>query len=85
MQDPSVSQPSTWAAFFGAAGGVLFTIRWLIGFGGKSAQATIKSQADELTRLNKRLDVMDTKISEMQHENDALRRVLGLRPLGAAL
>ncbi|MFT8795157.1 MAG: hypothetical protein ABF839_06815 [Acetobacter orientalis] len=83
MQDPNVSQPSTWAAFFGAAGGVLFTIRWLIGFGGKSAQATIKSQSAELTRLNKRMDEMQAQITLLQHENDTLRGVLGLRPLGA--
>lgn len=57
MSDPIAPQP-WWAAALGAG---LFTIRWLIGFGSRSAADTIKSQAKEIARLSSRIDDLEER------------------------
>ncbi|MBB2159745.1 hypothetical protein [Gluconacetobacter sacchari] len=77
MSDPMTPQP-WWAAALGAG---LFTIRWLIGFGGRSATATIRSQAKEIARLSSRIDDLEARqrdneeqIADLRTENVQLRQ-----------
>lgn len=80
MTDPITPQP-WWAA---AIGGVLFTIRWLIGFGARSSSQTIKSLIAENRRLSDRIEQLEERqrraeqqIEELQVENDRLRKQMG--------
>ncbi|MFW7267552.1 hypothetical protein ACMAUO_06220 [Gluconacetobacter sp. Hr-1-5] len=68
MSDPLTPQP-WWAAVLGA---ILFTVRWLIGFGGRAAEAEIK-------RLSARVDKL-----EQQQATDA-QMIATLRGQIAAL
>lgn len=80
MPDNLTPQP-WWVAVIG---GLLFTIRWLIGFGASSAKATIESQRQDLDRLNARVDKLEEReeenlslIEELRAQNAILREALG--------
>ncbi|MDL2172055.1 hypothetical protein [Asaia sp. HumB] len=80
MPDNLTPQP-WWVAVIG---GLLFTIRWLIGFGASSAKATIESQRQDLDRLNARVDKLEEReeenlslIEELRAQNTILREALG--------
>ncbi|WP_025884718.1 hypothetical protein [Asaia prunellae] len=80
MPDNLTPQP-WWAAL---VGGMLFTIRWLIGFGASSAKATIESQRQDLDRLNARVDKLEERekeylalIDELRTQNAMLRKAMG--------
>lgn len=77
MPDNLTPQP-WWVAVIG---GLLFTIRWLIGFGASSAKATIESQRQDLDRLNARVDKLEERekdylalIEELRTQNELLRQ-----------
>ncbi|WP_336947504.1 hypothetical protein [Asaia sp. HN010] len=79
MPDNLTPQP-WWVAVLG---GLLFTIRWLIGFGASSAKATIESQRQDLDRLNARVDKLEERekeyivlIEELRKQNAMLREGL---------
>jgi len=79
MPDNLTPQP-WWVAVLG---GLLFTIRWLIGFGASSAKATIESQRQDLDRLNDRVDRLEERekeylalIEELRAQNELLRETL---------
>lgn len=66
--------------------GLLFTVRWLIGFGASSARATIESQRKDLDRLNARVDKLEERereylelIEELRAQNGLLRAALNRR------
>lgn len=78
---PESLQPQPWWAAI--VGGGLFTIRWLIGFGAKGASTTIKSQQEEIARLNARVNRLEqretdslTLIEELRAQNAMLRKAL---------
>ena len=82
MPDNLTPQP-WWVAVLG---GLLFTIRWLIGFGASSAKATIESQRQDLDRLNDRVDRLEERekeylalIEELRAQNAMLREALDRR------
>lgn len=72
-------------------GGLLFTIRWLIGFGASSSKAIIASQQEEIDRLNARVDNLEARekvnlelIEELREQNVLLREALSRRESFAA-
>jgi len=74
-------QPQPWWA--AVVGGILFTIRWLIGFGASNARSTIASQREDLARLNARVDKLEQReeenlylIEELRQQNSLLRDLL---------
>ncbi|WP_336946875.1 hypothetical protein [Asaia sp. HN010] len=78
---PENLTPQPW--WVAVIGGLLFTIRWLIGFGASSAKATIDSQREDLDRLNARVDRLEEAekenlaiIQELRAENAELRKML---------
>lgn len=78
---PESITPQPW--WVAVIGGLLFTIRWLIGFGASSARATIESQREDLDRLNARVDRLEARekeyialIEELRMQNSALRELL---------
>lgn len=79
MPDNLTPQP-WWAAVFG---GLLFTVRWLVGVGASSAKETIKTQKQVLERLTKRVEKLeeteaekDKIIEELRRQNTMLREAL---------
>ena len=71
-------QPQPWWA--AVVGGILFTIRWLIGFGASNARTTIASQREDLVLLNARVDKLEQReeenlyrIAELRQQNSLLR------------
>ncbi|CDG41297.1 hypothetical protein ASAP_3252 [Asaia bogorensis] len=81
---PENLTPQPW--WVAVLGGLLFTIRWLIGFGASSAKATIESQRQDLDRLNARVDRLEERekeylalIEELRKQNAILREALGDR------
>lgn len=87
MSDPITPQP-WWAAILAAG---LFTVRWLVGFGGRSAAATILSQAREIKRLSERVDDLEARqrtneqmIDELRAQNALLRQQIEARGIKAA-
>ncbi|NVN44984.1 hypothetical protein HW537_13910 [Asaia siamensis] len=79
---PENLTPQPW--WVAVIGGLLFTIRWLIGFGASSAKATIASQQEEIDRLNARVDKLEERekanvelIEELRVQNVLLRETLG--------
>ncbi|GBQ86787.1 hypothetical protein [Asaia krungthepensis] len=79
---PENITPQPW--WVAVVGGVLFTVRWLIGFGASSAKATIESQRQDLDRLNARVDKLEEReeenlqlIEELRAQNAMLRAALG--------
>ncbi|GBQ14701.1 hypothetical protein [Swaminathania salitolerans] len=86
---PENLTPQPW--WVAAVGALLFTVRWLIGFGASSAKATIESQKQDLARLNARVDKLEERekeylalIEELRAQNgllrDALRRQEAVAP-----
>ena len=78
---PENLTPQPW--WVAVLGGLLFTIRWLIGFGASSAKATIESQRQDLDRLNARVDRLEERekgylalIEELRAQNRLLRKSL---------
>ena len=78
---PENLTPQPW--WVAVLGGLLFTIRWLIGFGASSAKATIESQRQDLVRLNARVDKLEERekeylalIEELRAQNELLRETL---------
>ncbi|MDR6182246.1 hypothetical protein [Asaia bogorensis] len=65
-------QPQPWWA--AVVGGILFTIRWLIGFGASNARSTIASQREDLARLNARVDKLEQREEENLHLIEELRQ-----------
>lgn len=86
---PENLTPQPW--WVAVIGGLLFTIRWLIGFGASSAKATIESQREDLDRLNTRVDRLEERereylklIEELRKQNGLLQEALNHRdPLAA--
>lgn len=79
---PENLTPQPW--WVAVIGGLLFTIRWLIGFGASSSKATIASQQEEIDRLNARVDRLEERereylelIEELRAQNVLLREALG--------
>lgn len=79
MSDSLQPQP-WWAAVIG---GVLFTIRWLVNVGASGSQTTIKSQAQDIERLNGRVSRLEQRaeqdaalIEELRSINAVLRQAL---------
>ena len=79
---PENLTPQPW--WVAVIGGLLFTIRWLIGFGASSAKATIESQRLDLDRLNARVDNLEARakvnlelIEELRAQNVLLQEALG--------
>ncbi|MDL2171132.1 MULTISPECIES: hypothetical protein [Asaia] len=78
---PENLTPQPW--WVAVIGGLLFTIRWLIGFGASSSKATIASQQEEIDRLNARVDNLEARekvnlelIEELREQNGLLREAL---------
>ncbi|GBR07270.1 hypothetical protein HW511_11980 [Asaia siamensis] len=78
---PENLQPQPW--WVAVIGGVLFTVRWLIGLGASGARATIEAQKETLARLNARVDKLEqredenlTVIQELRTQNAMLRNAL---------
>jgi len=78
---PENLTPQPW--WVAVLGGLLFTVRWLIGFGASSAKATIESQKEDLNRLNARVDRLEERekeylalIEELRAQNGLLRKAL---------
>ncbi|NVN03873.1 MULTISPECIES: hypothetical protein [Asaia] len=78
---PENLTPQPW--WVAVIGGLLFTIRWLIGFGASSSKATIASQQEEIDRLNTRVDKLEAReevnlelIEELREQNGLLREAL---------
>ena len=78
---PENLTPQPW--WVAVTGGLLFTIRWLIGFGASSSKATIASQQEEIDRLNARVDNLEARekvnlelIEELREQNGLLREAL---------
>ncbi|GAB6854153.1 hypothetical protein [Asaia astilbis] len=70
-----------WVAVFG---GLMFTIRWLIGLGASSAKGTIETQKQALDQLNDRVAKLEKSeaekqalIDELRKQNAMLREALG--------
>ena len=81
---PENLTPQPW--WVAVIGGLLFTIRWLIGFGASSSKATIASQQEEIDRLNARVDRLEERekeylalIEELRAQNAMLREALDRR------
>ena len=81
---PENLTPQPW--WVAVIGGLLFTIRWLIGFGASSSKATIASQQEEIDRLNARVDNLEARekvnlelIEELRVQNGLLLEALGRR------
>jgi len=81
---PENLTPQPW--WVAVIGGLLFTIRWLIGFGASSAKATIESQRQDIDRLNARVDKLEERereylelIEELRAQNVLLREALSKR------
>ena len=81
---PENLTPQPW--WVAVIGGLLFTIRWLIGFGALSAKATIESQRQDIDRLNARVDRLEERereylelIEELRAQNVLLREALSKR------
>ncbi|MDL2169694.1 MULTISPECIES: hypothetical protein [Asaia] len=81
---PENLTPQPW--WVAVLGGLLFTIRWLIGFGASSAKVTIASQQEEIARLNARVDKLEARekvnlelINELRAQNVLLREALDVR------
>lgn len=81
---PENLTPQPW--WVAVLGGLLFTIRWLIGFGASSAKATIESQRQDIDRLNARVDKLEERereylelIEELRAQNVLLREALSER------
>ncbi|GBR18557.1 hypothetical protein [Asaia spathodeae] len=86
---PENLTPQPW--WVAVIGGLLFTIRWLIGFGASSSKATIASQQEEIDRLNARVDRLEERerenmalIAEFRGQNGLLREALNRRESLAA-
>ncbi|WP_025840996.1 hypothetical protein [Asaia platycodi] len=78
---PENLPPQPW--WVAVIGGLLFTIRWLIGFGASSSKATIASQQEEIDQLNARVDNLEARekvnlelIEELRAQNGPLREAL---------
>ncbi|WP_336945662.1 hypothetical protein [Asaia sp. HN010] len=78
---PENMQPQPW--WVAALGGVLFTIRWLVGFGASGARTTIEAQKESLLRLNARVEKLEQRedenlalIEELRTQNAMLRDAL---------
>lgn len=78
---PENLQPQPW--WVAVLGGLLFTIRWLIGLGASGSRATIDAQKAALERLNARVDMLEKRedqnlalIGELRTQNALLRDAL---------
>lgn len=77
MSDPITPQP-WWVAVFGAG---LFTVRWLIGFGGRAAEAEIKRLSDRVDKLEQQqaadaliITALRGQIAALDTQNALLRQ-----------
>lgn len=72
MSDPAITPQPWWTAAAAAFGGTLFTIRWLIGFGGRAAQDQIKNLSDQIRDLKSDLDEREDTIVALRDQVAAL-------------
>lgn len=71
MSDPITPQP-WWVAAAAAFGSFLFTVRWLIGFGGRAAQDQIRNLSDQIRDLKADLDGREETIVSLRDQVAAL-------------
>ncbi|MFT8778051.1 MAG: hypothetical protein ABF893_15570 [Gluconacetobacter liquefaciens] len=71
MSDPIAPQP-WWTAAAAAFGAFLFTVRWLVGFGGRAAQDQIRNLSDQIKGLKADLDEREDTILALRDQVAAL-------------
>ncbi|MBB2164347.1 hypothetical protein HLH26_07285 [Gluconacetobacter sp. 1b LMG 1731] len=72
MSDPAITPQPWWTAAAAAFGGFLFTVRWLVGFGGRAAQDQIKNLSDQIRDLKSDLDEREDTIVALRDQVAAL-------------
>ncbi|MBB2196542.1 hypothetical protein HLH44_03530 [Gluconacetobacter sp. 1c LMG 22058] len=87
MSDPVTPQP-WWVAVLGAG---LMTVRWLIGFGGRAAEAEIKRLSDRVDKLEQQqaadaqiITALRGQIAALDTQNALLRQQIALSGAQAA-
>lgn len=72
MSDPAITPQPWWVAAAAAFGSFLFTVRWLVGFGGRAAEAEIRRLSDQIGDLKTDLDSREETIVALRDQVAAL-------------